>query len=45
MLLLVASNHLLVLYLALEISSLPLYALVALNRDSVLSTEAAMKYF
>jgi NADH-quinone oxidoreductase subunit N len=45
MLLLVSSNHLLVLYLALEISSLPLYALVAINRDSVLSTEAAMKYY
>jgi NADH-quinone oxidoreductase subunit N len=32
-------------YLGLELMSLCLYALVALNRDSALSTEAAMKYF
>jgi NADH-quinone oxidoreductase subunit N len=33
------------LFLGLELMSLCLYALVALNRDSALSTEAAMKYF
>jgi NADH-quinone oxidoreductase subunit N len=32
-------------YLGLELMSLCLYALVALNRDSAQSTEAAMKYF
>ena len=32
-------------YLGLELMSLCLYAMVALNRDSALSTEAAMKYF
>jgi NADH-quinone oxidoreductase subunit N len=32
-------------YLGLELMSLCLYALVALNRDSALATEAAMKYF
>ena len=33
------------LYLGLELLSLCLYAMVALNRDSAVSTEAAMKYF
>lgn len=33
------------LYLGLELLSLPLYALVALKRDSGHATEAAMKYF
>jgi NADH-quinone oxidoreductase subunit N len=32
-------------YLGLELLSLSLYALVALNRDSDVSSEAAMKYF
>jgi NADH-quinone oxidoreductase subunit N len=32
-------------YLGLELLSLSLYAMVAMNRDSVTSTEAAMKYF
>ncbi len=39
-----ASNFL-VIYLGLELMSLSLYALVALRRDHVISTEAAMKYF
>jgi len=34
-----------VLYLGLELMSLCLYSMVALNRDSAVSTEAAMKYF
>lgn len=42
---LVSANSLLVLYIGLELLSLPLYAMVALNRSSVSSTEAAMKYF
>jgi NADH-quinone oxidoreductase subunit N len=32
-------------YLGLELLSLSLYAMVAMNRDSIASTEAAMKYF
>jgi NADH-quinone oxidoreductase subunit N len=43
--LMVSSNHLLMMYLGLELMSLSLYALVALRRDHAASTEAAMKYF
>jgi NADH-quinone oxidoreductase subunit N len=45
MLVMISANHFLTLYLGLELLSLSLYALVALNRDSAASTEAAMKYF
>lgn len=45
MMVMISANHFLTLYLGLELLSLCLYSLVALNRDSVLSTEAAMKYF
>lgn len=45
MMVMVSANHLLVLYLALELWSLSLYAMVAFNRDSPQATEAAMKYF
>jgi NADH-quinone oxidoreductase subunit N len=45
MLVMISSNSFLVLYIGLELMSLCLYALVALNRDSAHSTEAAMKYF
>jgi NADH-quinone oxidoreductase subunit N len=41
----VSANSFLALYLGLELLSLCLYAMVALNRDSAASTEAAMKYF
>ena len=41
----ISANHFLTLYLGLELLSLSLYAMVALNRDSVISTEAAIKYF
>ena len=41
----VTSNHLLTLYIGLEMMSLSLYAMVAFDRESVRSTEAAMKYF
>ena len=41
----ISANHFLTLYLGLELLSLALYAMVALNRDSAQSTEAAMKYF
>jgi len=40
-----SANSFLTLYLGLELLSLCLYALVALNRDVAASTEAAMKYF
>ncbi len=45
MMVMISANHFLTLYLGLELLSLCLYALVALNRDSATSTEAAMKYF
>jgi NADH-quinone oxidoreductase subunit N len=45
MMVMISANHFLTLYLGLELLSLSLYAMVALNRDSALSTEAAMKYF
>ncbi|MGD9951628.1 MAG: NADH-quinone oxidoreductase subunit N, partial [Burkholderiales bacterium] len=44
-LVMVSANSFLALYLGLELLSLSLYALVALNRDSAAATEAAMKYF
>lgn len=45
MMLMVSSANLLLLYLGLELLALSSYALVALNRDSRLASEAAMKYF
>jgi len=40
-----SANHLLVLYLGLELLSLSPYSMVALARDPARSTEGAMKYF
>jgi NADH-quinone oxidoreductase subunit N len=45
MLVMVSASHLLTLYLGLELLSLSLYAMIALQRDSATATEAAMKYF
>jgi NADH-quinone oxidoreductase subunit N len=45
MLLMISANDLMSLYLALELQSLPLYILAALQRDTVRSTEAGLKYF
>jgi len=45
MMVMISANHLLTLYLGLELLSLSLYAMVALQRDSAQATEAAMKYF
>jgi len=45
MLVLVAAHSLLTIYLGLELLSLPLYAMVALQRDLPRASEAAMKYF
>jgi NADH-quinone oxidoreductase subunit N len=41
----ISGNNFLIIYLGLELMSLSLYALVALRRNSSVSTEAAMKYF
>ena len=45
MMVMISANHMLVLYVGLELLSLALYAMVALQRDSQQATEAAMKYF
>ena len=45
MMVMISASHLLTLYMGLELLSLSLYALVALQRDSSVATEAAMKYF
>jgi NADH-quinone oxidoreductase subunit N len=45
MMILISANSFITVFLGLELMSLCLYAMVALNRDSALSTEAAMKYF
>ena len=45
MMLLVSAGNLVMVYLGLELFALSSYALVAINRDSGLSSEAAMKYF
>lgn len=45
MMFLVSANSLLVLYLGLELLTLPLYVLVAIRRDAAVSVEAGMKYF
>lgn len=41
----VSASHFLTLYVGLELMSLALYALIALQRDSARATEAALKYF
>lgn len=45
MMVLVSANSLLTIYLGLELMSLCLYAMVAMQRDSLNASEAAMKYF
>src|SRR5687767_4217008 len=44
MMVMISANHFIVLYLGLELMSLSIYALVALDRDNSIATEAAMKY-
>jgi NADH-quinone oxidoreductase subunit N len=41
----ISANNLIVLFLGIELSSLSLYSLIALNKSSFLSSEAAIKYF
>jgi NADH-quinone oxidoreductase subunit N len=45
MMLMVSSSNLMTLYMGLELQSLALYVIAAINRDSVRSTEAGLKYF
>jgi NADH-quinone oxidoreductase subunit N len=45
MMVMISASHFITLYLGLELMSLCLYSMVALQRDSATSTEAAMKYF
>ncbi|HEY0842416.1 NADH-quinone oxidoreductase subunit NuoN [Methylotenera sp.] len=45
MMIMVSGQSMLTLYVGLELLSLSLYALVALDRDNRFATEAAMKYF
>lgn len=44
-LLMISANDLISLYLGLELQSLAIYVVAAINRDSVKSTEAGLKYF
>ncbi len=45
MMLMVSANNLLALYMGLELQSLALYVLAAINRENLKSTEAGLKYF
>ncbi len=44
-LLMISANNLISLYMALELQSLALYVICAINRESLRSTEAGLKYF
>jgi NADH-quinone oxidoreductase subunit N len=45
MLLMISANNLISLYMSLELQSLALYVVAAMNRESARSTEAGLKYF
>jgi NADH-quinone oxidoreductase subunit N len=45
MMVMISASNFITLYMGLELLSLALYAMVALQRDSAVATEAAMKYF
>src|SRR5581483_3694172 len=45
MLMMVSASDLIALYLGVELQSLALYVVAAINRDSIRSTEAGLKYF
>jgi NADH-quinone oxidoreductase subunit N len=45
MMLMISANDMIALYLGLELQSLAIYVLAAINRDSLRSTEAGLKYF
>ena len=45
MMLMISANDMIALYMGLELQSLALYVVAAINRDNVRSTEAGLKYF
>jgi NADH-quinone oxidoreductase subunit N len=45
MMVMISASNFVTLYIGLEVLALSLYALVALQRDSAVATESAMKYF
>jgi len=45
MMIMISANNLMSLYVGLELQSLTLYVLAAMNRDRIRSTEAGLKYF
>ena len=45
MMIMISSNHLLLLYLGIELLSLSLYSVIAFNKNSIYSSEAAVKYY
>ena len=45
MMLMISANNLIALYMGLELQSLALYVLAAINRDSARASEAGLKYF
>lgn len=45
MLMMISANDMIALYLGLELQSLSLYVIAAINRDSTRATEAGLKYF
>lgn len=45
MLVMISASNFVTLYIGLEVLALSMYALVALQRDSAVATESAMKYF
>ena len=45
MMVMISASHFLTVYIGIELLSLSLYAMVAMERNSVAATEAAMKYF
>jgi NADH-quinone oxidoreductase subunit N len=45
MMLMVSANDLMAMYLAIELTSLPLYVAGAIHRDNLRSSEAGLKYF
>ena len=45
MMMMISANNLIALYMGLELQSLALYVLAAINRDSARASEAGLKYF
>ena len=45
MMMMISANNLIALYMGLELQSLSLYVLAAINRDSARASEAGLKYF